>query len=1111
MKSWSLSVILSVLLFSQTFASSFCAKLIDARCGETHTLALSKDGYLFSCGRDVGGRLGQGACNDYVYSLKQVKGLDGNGFLKNVIAFDAGWEHSLVVTSSQICLSFGDDSYGKLGNGTYEGSSNVPTYVHAGQQNTLNPDTPLRHIVMVSAGRSGRHSLAVDANGYTYAWGLNDAKQCTGDDYQYDYPVLVASTGTDPNFTYLGDEAVIVDVEAGVIHSLALEDLFDGGHVYQWGYGNAIPFKVPDQNNTGFLSNIVDIATCGHSLAVDWNGYVWYWDSSNPYPIRVSGGAMGTTYLQNIAKVAAGSDYCTALDNNGNVWEWTGRTGTPAKVADGEQYTTSDYLENIRSLDSGLGGFNVAIDESGNGWAWGGSAGLYAGIGQNVSATTPVKMLCAEITSPFIVTKIDDVNGCIMPYDGIFDKIINYAIYVDSNSFTDSNVVLLDTLPAEVNFISCDSNGIYDPETKTIIWDIGSMSDDYNDCFHLQVELNANSIRKNRTANTAQLIGDIYITQDIKETKVCCFYDTLYVNDDAAPDGNGLSWDTAYDNLQTALQQIRDGNSCAGRIFVAAGIYPTTNDTADTTATFQLIDGVDIYGGFRGCESDPSQRNLADPNYASILTADADNDDYGDTQTVVTTADCLIDGFTVTQGINYGIYCKSCTADIANCIITQNIGGIGEGVRVDNAASVTIYNSFITNNGGAGIDCQNSGTRININKCTIQGNGFYTWAGDNGIIAYDNFSQVNITNCIFGGNCLRGINIGYGQSAVVQNCDVNDNGDGIIFSAQSGNIERCRIYRNSQGMCVLADCNIVNNIIYDNEYIGIYLSSYAANTNLLNNLIYNNLYYGIYTEVYAQVRGNTIVDNDDCGVGGYGNPSVTSNIIWGQSTSLDGTFTNVNYNCIQGGYAGTGNTSTNPQLDAEYCLTSASTSCIDNGNPNYVSDTNETDITGEFRCLNAARSTLNAVVDKGADEYNPYDLNFDSKINFMDFTELADDWQTVYDIFDVRNMCAYWLMGTDWPGIGGKGAEFAEVLYECPSQMMSVSPQLYVGGSLASIYSMRSISAEPEMAAESIPEPVDVNSLLNWLDDVWKNDEAIRESMTESEYLEFRSAIENIE
>jgi hypothetical protein len=81
----------------------------------------------------------------------------------------------------------------------------------------------------------------------------------------------------------------------------------------------------------------------------------------------------------------------------------------------------------------------------------------------------------------------------------------------------------------------------------------------------------------------------------------------------------------------------------------------------------------------------------------------------------------------------------------------------------------------------------------------------------------------------------------------------------------------------------------------------------------------------------------------------------------------------------------------------------------------------------------------------------------------------------------LKKFCEYWLMGDkDWY-IGGTGAEFAEVEYECPSQMMmmqSVSPLIYSRGSSSLAVAgtaMRTISAESEMVAESLSEPVDVN------------------------------------
>ena len=68
---------------------------------------------------------------------------------------------------------------GQLGrNDVFE--SPFPVQVLRGDQ----PDDPcqssdyLKHIIGISAGRSGRHSLAVDANGYGYGWGYNKYGQC---------------------------------------------------------------------------------------------------------------------------------------------------------------------------------------------------------------------------------------------------------------------------------------------------------------------------------------------------------------------------------------------------------------------------------------------------------------------------------------------------------------------------------------------------------------------------------------------------------------------------------------------------------------------------------------------------------------------------------------------------------------------------------------------------------------------------------------------------------------------------------------------------------------------------------------------------------------------
>ena len=160
------ALFLSVILFSQNTFAQLCAVLKDARCGEYHTHAIDDHSNLWATG-DGGSARGLGDIGQ-VYSLQRVKGLNGNGFLKNIISFDAGWYHSLAVDSNHYCLSWGGDDSGQLGNGD-DGSSNVPIKVH-GLNNDANG---LRHIVVISAGRSGTHSLAVDSNGYVYGFGYN--------------------------------------------------------------------------------------------------------------------------------------------------------------------------------------------------------------------------------------------------------------------------------------------------------------------------------------------------------------------------------------------------------------------------------------------------------------------------------------------------------------------------------------------------------------------------------------------------------------------------------------------------------------------------------------------------------------------------------------------------------------------------------------------------------------------------------------------------------------------------------------------------------------------------------------------------------------------------
>ena len=93
------------------------------------------------------------------------------------------------------------------------------------------------------------------------------------------------------------------------------------------------------------------------------------------------------------------------------------------------------------------------------------------------------------------------------------------------------------------------------------------------------------------------------------------------VNDDAPAGGDGASWATAYPHLQDALTAARDSGGAITEAQVAIAhrhrdaAHPT--GTGGRAATFQLITGVAIRGGFAGNE-DPATFNL--PTAASRLT-----------------------------------------------------------------------------------------------------------------------------------------------------------------------------------------------------------------------------------------------------------------------------------------------------------------------------------------------------------------------------------------------------------------------------------------------------------------------------------------------------------
>ena len=324
-KRYFISIAMIVCVFS---VSSFAAQKLKAVAisgGESHSLILADNNEVFAAGLGEYGQIGIEPPYSPPTFVRVEKGEMNTSslYLQNITGIAAGWTHSLMLDANHCVWATGgvdtiNGYLGQLGNGDTVGSL-TPVQVHAGEQNPAHPSYPLRYITKISAGRSGEHSLAVDANNFCYAWGRNIEAQLgnnqhPGTEDHSIVPVKVLagqqnpSHPTDSNYPLSN----IIAVSAGEAHSMALEKLDSN-------YPNTCKGRVYT-----FGSN-----DCG-DLGIDTAGGI----STTPVIVKDVG---GSGELQNIVAISAGSYYCMALEKyvpgdpnyKGRVFCWGYNSVTP--------------------------------------------------------------------------------------------------------------------------------------------------------------------------------------------------------------------------------------------------------------------------------------------------------------------------------------------------------------------------------------------------------------------------------------------------------------------------------------------------------------------------------------------------------------------------------------------------------------------------------------------------------------------------------------------------------------------------------------------------------------------------------------------------------------
>ncbi len=314
-----------------------------------------------------------------------------------------------------------------------------------------------------------------------------------------------------------------------------------------------------------------------------------------------------------------------------------------------------------------------------------------------------------------------------------------------------------------------------------------------------------------------------------------CQAKIIYVDDDAPAGGNGSSWGSAYKHLQDALQEPPVSGD---EIWVGEGTYmPDANDlvpdgTGDREATFQLISGVALMGGYAGVgEVDPNSRDWE--LHETVLSGDLEEDDLPDfvnyeenVYHVVTSSSVgestIIDGFVITSGSTYylntnvsfggaGIYSSSSSCQIKNCKFTRNFD-YPEGPTGTNTVGGTLY-------GGGAPTITNC--LFLDNRTRIYGTVFIGAGKIKNCIFQNNYSSANVSGIFF-----------LGGNSAIENC---------VFI--SGSRSAIGLYNNT--VCKVSNCVITN---YQNRSgIRVYTGDLTlSNTIMVSNNVNLRLGYPAY-------------------------------------------------------------------------------------------------------------------------------------------------------------------------------------------------------------------------------------------------------------------------
>ena len=374
--------------------------------GQSHSLAIDKNGRAWGWGNNGSGRLGDNT------TVSKRTPVSVQGAVKTFCQINAGHFHCLAIDKNGRAWGWGANTSGQLALG---GIISVFTPVSiTGAAKTF---------CQISAGDG--FSTAIDKNGRAWAWG-NNAGGNLG---------INSVTSQNSPVSVLGAVRTFCKITAGgVVNSTSFTLALDKyGRVWSWGYNdvgqlgnNAVTSQRTPVSVLGAVKTFCEISNGvnqAFALAIDKNGRAWAWGVngngqlgnntviSQRTPVSVLGA------VKTFCKVSVGGFHSLAIDKNGRLWAWgnnsNGQLGNNTSA--NSVCTPVSVLGAVKTFCHIAGGNSqsVAIDKNGQAWGWGFNGSGQTGDGSATDRLTPVSVQGQKKT----FCKIASGNGVTLSID----------------------------------------------------------------------------------------------------------------------------------------------------------------------------------------------------------------------------------------------------------------------------------------------------------------------------------------------------------------------------------------------------------------------------------------------------------------------------------------------------------------------------------------------------------------------------------------------------------------------------------------------------------------------------------------------------------------------